>query len=712
MRVFNLKRTWNTIVVLLVLTFGQQLSYAQNRHKIDSLRIAYDYSENPMERVYIQIKIADAYYSLRSTDTSIFEYRKAIGIIPPDSLELKGKTLERLSFAYRQKEDMKGMLNTQLLTRDLYEKAHVKPYLMARSCQLLGRTYYEMGVYDSAMVYYMDAKKLYEENDIVHEDYGYLLHFIGSVFKRQDDYEMACEYYEQEIEYGRKHNLKLVEVEGLSLSGLCIEDPYELLKIDLECLRIYQELNKGMSMGITLTYLAEDYLKLDMEDSAMYYYEKAIETYEKEGEISLLGATLSDYALMLIDLGKFALAEKNLKRAEELAAKTGIKQQIRYWTLYGAYFNLRYEQGRYKEAVDYQKLMFAYRDSSRNQEHQDAILEMEVKYNDEKQKAQLAILAKDNELAKKENLLAKEEAETQSFIKKIFMVGGFIVLLLGVFVFIKYRESQKQKLIISEQKSEMEFQKDLVDAKNKDIIDSMVYASSIQKAIITSEEYISKMFPDFFVFYQPRDIVSGDFYWAYEAESGKKLIAIGDCTGHGVPGAMMSMLGTAFLNEIVIEKKIETPADIMNSLREQVKRSLKGDQRKDGMDMCFCTVEGNTLTFCGANLPLYIFRNGEFIQLKGEKQPIGYVPTGEQPFTDQTFELSKGDVIYMFSDGYADQFGGPKGKKYKYKSFREKLADISMLPISKQKEIIDEEFEIWKGDLEQLDDVCVMGIKI
>jgi serine phosphatase RsbU (regulator of sigma subunit) len=130
------------------------------------------------------------------------------------------------------------------------------------------------------------------------------------------------------------------------------------------------------------------------------------------------------------------------------------------------------------------------------------------------------------------------------------------------------------------------------------------------------------------------------------------------------------------------------------------------------MDMSFCALDGNTLTFCGANLPLYILRKGELIQLKGNKQPIGYLPTGEEPFEEQSFELIEGDLIYLFSDGYADQFGGPKGKKFKYKTFRERIASISTLPIADQKKIIDDDFETWKGDLEQLDDVCVMGIKI
>ena len=695
--------------LILLCTFNSQ---ADDIPKVDSLRVAFDYSENATERIDIQLQIAHHYYNIRSIDTAIFEYHKALNLIPKDSLQQQANVLGYLANAYRKVEDMDNVMKAEKMALNLYQKANANPSKIARKFALVGRTYYDNAQYDSAMTNYMEAKKIYETNEIIDEDYGFLLHFIGSVFKRQGNIDKACEYYHEEIAYGKQHNMKIIEVEGRYLAGVCIEDPRERLNNDLACLEIYTELEKERMMALMYTLIADNYNEMDMLDSALYWEQKCLAAYRELGEISHLSAVLSQLGGMYIKKGDFKEAEKYLKEAEEVALKSGIKKHFRLWDIYQNYFQLNYEKGNYKKAVDYQQLMYAHRDSAQDQEHQDAIQEMEMIYNDEKQKAELAILQKDKDLAEKEKQLAREEAASQSFIKKLFMIGGIIVLLLGVFVFMKYRESQKQKLIISEQKRQMEFQKELVEEKNKDIMDSMTYASSIQQAIITSKEYIGQMFKDFFIFYKPRDIVSGDFYWAYETEGGKKLIAVGDCTGHGVPGAMMSMLGTALLNEIVIEGKTYDPKEVLNKLRDQIKKSLKSDQRRDGMDMSFCCIEKDELTFSGANLPLYVLRGGELLQLKGSKQAIGYQPTEEIPFSNEKIKLQPHDKIYLFSDGYADQFGGPKGKKYKYKTFRERLQQISSTPLNQQQKLIDDEFETWKGDLEQLDDVCVLGFEV
>jgi serine phosphatase RsbU (regulator of sigma subunit) len=397
--------------------------------------------------------------------------------------------------------------------------------------------------------------------------------------------------------------------------------------------------------------------------------------------------------------------------AEFICLQSELKQDIRLEEIYGGFYDLYYSKKNYKKAVDYLHLYYAYRDSARDASHKNDIQEMELVYNDEQQKGQIAIAEKDRDLAQQESVIAKENEAHQAFLNKIFLIGTIIVLLLGAFVFIKYKESKKQQIIISAQAKQMQFQKELVEAKNKDIIDSMVYASSIQQAILTSKDYISKMFTEFFIFYRPRDIVSGDFYWAYETK-GKRFIAVGDCTGHGVPGAMMSMLGNAFLNEIVIEREIHNPADVLDKLRSHVKKAMGSEKTKDGMDMSFCCLEGNKLTFAGANLPLYYISKGLFSELKGNKQPIGYQPTKELPFEQTTITLEAGDKIYLFSDGYADQFGGEKGKKYKYKTFRERLFHISSASFTQQQDIVNQEFENWKGDFEQLDDVCVVGLKV
>ena len=696
------------IIGLLMLSSFSSRAY----HEIDSLRIAYDYSENSHEQVLLQIQIADAYFRRLAIDTAIFEYRKAIGIIHPDSIILKAKTLYRLGHAYDKIEDVPNMIATYQVSNKLYRQDGDQEERVGRTFALIGRSYYAGAQYDSAMVYYMKSKAVYESENIIHEDYGYLLHFIGSVFKRQGDDAKACEYYNQEIEYGRKHRMRTVEAEGMYLSGICIDDPREALENYRRCKAIYEEEGRDRLVSLMHTLISSCYSELEMNDSAFYYQKKCIKDYREMAEISHLASALSHGSSILIDMGRFNEAKSYLKEAEEVVARAGIKTHLRYTDIYKNYYRLNLEQGNFKSAVEYQSLMYAYRDSARDQEHQDAISEMEKIYQDDKQKAEIALKDKDLAVERKETQLANEEADSQSFIKNIFMIGGLLLLGLGVFVYIKYRESQKQKKVISEQKREVEFQKELVDAKNKDIMDSMVYASSIQKAIITSEDYISKMFPEFFVFYKPRDIVSGDFYWAYQAPDGKRLIAVGDCTGHGVPGAMMSMLGTAFLNEIVIEGKTYDPAEVLNKLRDQVKKALNNETHRDGMDMSFCCIDGDKLTFSGANLPLYILRSGALQELKGNKQPLGHQPFEDKPFTEESFPLQKDDFIYLFSDGYADQFGGAKGKKYKYKTFREKLIEVSPMSFVQQRSMIDEEFETWKGDLEQLDDVCVLGVRI
>ncbi|MDA7804266.1 SpoIIE family protein phosphatase [Crocinitomix sp.] len=202
-----------------------------------------------------------------------------------------------------------------------------------------------------------------------------------------------------------------------------------------------------------------------------------------------------------------------------------------------------------------------------------------------------------------------------------------------------------------------------------------------------------------------------EFYWAFEVGS-KKFIALGDCTGHGVPGAMMSILGNTFLNQIIVEGKIYEPDQIMNKLREQVKHALSNNISKDGMDMSLCCIEGSTVKFCGANLPIYVISDNELTIYKGNKQPVGLQPGIEKPFVQQTFTAKAGTRIFLFSDGFADQFGGPNGKKYKYQTFRDKLLSLTNISMAKHETRLNSEFEIWKDDLEQVDDVCVMGVVV
>ena len=260
-------------------------------------------------------------------------------------------------------------------------------------------------------------------------------------------------------------------------------------------------------------------------------------------------------------------------------------------------------------------------------------------------------------------------------------------------------------------------QRDIIIQKNKEIMADIRYASRIQHAILPNLEFIENNIFEYFILHQPKSHVSGDFYW-FTSKNDLKFLAVGDCTGHGLSGALMHMLGAVYLNEIVSTKKFETASDILDQLRDYVMRSLnqKGasGEAQDGLDIALCIIDfkNKSLQFSGANNPLYIIRNKELIEIKGDRMPVGIHINFDKPFTNHIINLESNDQLYLFSDGYADQFGGPKGKKFKYSQFKELLVQINQKPMEEQHKLLNHYIEAWQGDLEQLDDVCVIGVRV
>ncbi len=259
-------------------------------------------------------------------------------------------------------------------------------------------------------------------------------------------------------------------------------------------------------------------------------------------------------------------------------------------------------------------------------------------------------------------------------------------------------------------------QKDKIELQQKALEESLEYASSIQKALLPDLRYFKKIFPESFVFFKPRDIVSGDFYW-FARKGNRVAITAADCTGHGVPGAFMSMLGISYLNEIV-SKYIPAANSILNRLRENVMKALHQTggttENKDGMDisMCVFDLHDKRLEFSGAFNPLYLVRDGVLHETRGDKMPIGVNAIAEKSFSNHCIDLEEGDWIYMFSDGYPDQFGGPDDKKYKYANLKKLLLKINKKSPDVQKQELERSFINWKSDYEQVDDVLIIGIKI
>lgn len=267
---------------------------------------------------------------------------------------------------------------------------------------------------------------------------------------------------------------------------------------------------------------------------------------------------------------------------------------------------------------------------------------------------------------------------------------------------------------VRERTAELHLQKELVEHKNEEIIDSINYALFIQQAILPPRNLIQSHFPDSFVYYQPKDIIAGDFYW-FEQRGNVSWFAASDCTGHGVPGAMVSVLCINALNQLLLEKNCTEPGELLNHVREHIVKTFtkEGQAVKDGMDCSIACYNHDTQELCwtGANNPLWLIRDGECIIYAADKQPVGKFD-GEFPFTTNRIPLQKGDLIILFTDGFPDQFGGPKQKKFKYAPLRELIIEHATLPMDELHDLLKTTFNDWKGETEQTDDVCIMGMRI
>lgn len=336
-----------------------------------------------------------------------------------------------------------------------------------------------------------------------------------------------------------------------------------------------------------------------------------------------------------------------------------------------------------------------------------------------------------NQLLETQKNQEAERAQKARQIRNMAVILGALMVLVAVMILFGLISTRKQNMRLAESKRQIEKinadlaatneevlkQKEIIEQKNQSITDSIQYAKRIQTAVLPPENFMDEWGLENFILFRPKDIVSGDFYWGVKKGS-TTIIAAADCTGHGVPGAFMSMLGHAFLEEIVNTRDISDSASILNILRDEIINTLRqkgsAGEARDGMDISlvmFDTSRGR-LDFAGANNPLYMVRDGKLLKYMPDHMPIGIHFISLTPFTNKVVDLRKGDCLYLFSDGYADQFGGPKGRKFMYKPFQELLLKNSSKPMAEQKEILDAEFMKWMEGYEQVDDVLVLGIRI
>jgi len=525
-------------------------------------------------------------------------------------------------------------------------------------------------------------------------------------------------------------------------------------------IRLSNELGDEEGMAASYGNLAIIFDELGRLDSSLHYYKKALAVYLKDNNLPQLASCYDNMSLIFLqkqdfksaldfhskgyeirkniadtmgimasmeNLGTIYIKQNNPDKAIEvsnqvlgIARRFQAKEDVKY-----ALFNLRdaYEmKGDIKSAYQIQKQLIGLKDSIRNIENMNHIAELEARFKNKEQEAELGEIKLQQKLKEQENEISNRKKNSLII---ILVISGVSFLLVSTLIFKRFKDKQKVAEELEKKNTAIQSQKLIIDKAyaelaefNKNITDSIRYAKRIQQAIFPTKDKMERCLPDSFVFFQPKDIVSGDFYWV-ENIGYDVYFALVDCTGHGVPGAFMSIVGVNLLNQALFESKLTSPAKILNQINIGLEATVKQTEEesviRDGMEITLCkwNRKSNEFVFAGANHIMYQVRNGEIITHKGDKHPIGASYTDlHRDFTNVNISIQKGDVFFLTSDGYPDQFGGPKGKKFKFKQLEEKFVQIHTLPLQEQREQLSKTFNDWKGSYEQLDDVLVMGVRI
>lgn len=571
-----------------------------------------------------------------------------------------------------------------------------------------GFIYNNQGDIANALKYFHRSLTLYEK---IGESRGIARasNNIGLIYHEQENLKKALEYYHKALKIREKIGDKSGIANSLNNLAFIYESqknmPMALVYLN-KSLAIYQELEDKQGVAATSRSLGVIYQRKGETDKALSYHKKALQIQEEIIDKEGIVYSLNNIAEIVKSQGKDKLAkeyaEKSLKLSRELGFPKPISESSKLLS------DIAKKEGRYKEGWQHFETFIKMRDSIRSQETEKSLVEQEMKY--EYEKLALKDSLEDAQLQAVKDLKIKEQTAKikQEQTQKYALIGGLVLMLVLVIIAIKgYQQKKRDNLLINEQKQE-------VEEKNKEITDSITYAKRIQEAILPPRSELNQHLKNGFVLYKPKDIVAGDFYWL-EMKNDLVFFAAADCTGHGVPGAMVSVVCNSALNRAVREFGLTNPAEILNKVRELVIETFEKsrDDVKDGMDIALCAlnIKTNELNYAGANNSLYLVRDGELTEYKADKQPIGIYLTSE-PFTNHKINLQENDTVYIFTDGYADQFGGPKAKKFKYEPFRKMLLANQHLAMDKQKELLDKTFEDWKGNHEQVDDVCVIGVKV
>lgn len=557
------------------------------------------------------------------------------------------------------------------------------------ACDYLGRN-------SMALKSFFEALRIQEKLDNPSYE-AYILGNIGLIYDNQNLLKKALEYHQKSLVIRRR----IKDEKGIGASINNIANIYHQWKLYdkaiasyKECIAIDLKYKDTFALGDDYNNIGNSYMGLEQYDTALDFYNQSLQIRSQMNAPYLVAQTVSNIGTLYFNKEEYNKARPYLLRG--LAIADSISGKDLQLSLLDLLYQLEENVGDYKKAHHYFKLFSKAKESSDQAEDFVRQTEMELNYQFDKQKEKDKLIRE------------KKEAQDRMILYTISAVL-LVIVFFSMLLFRRWKQTQLQKSIIEEKNA-------LVQQKNDEITDSITYAKRIQTAILPSQQVLNELIPAQFVMYLPKDIVAGDFYWLEQVKE-KIFFAVADCTGHGVPGAMMSVVCHNALNRSVREFGLNDPGAILDKTREIIVAELSknDDSVNDGMDISLCVLDSNdqTIAWSGANNPLWIYRSekAEIEEWKADKQPIGMY-SNFVPFTSHTIEVKKNDRIYLFTDGFADQFGGEKGKKLMKRAFQDLLLNTSTLAVDAQKSELERFYRSWKGDLDQVDDVCVSGIVV
>jgi serine phosphatase RsbU (regulator of sigma subunit)/tetratricopeptide (TPR) repeat protein len=584
--------------------------------------------------------------------------------------------------------DLRKALEYGIRSRNLAREIDDK-HGEARALNNLGLVYERMGNYEAASQNFFESLRIREETGDT-ADLGRVYNSIGIVFDIQGNFGKAREYYLRSLAYATQQqdenarantimNLGIVDVEEKNYPGA--------MRRYREAQAIFLREKDSLSLSDILSNIGQLHEEQQQFDSAAYYYKASLDLRTRMQDSVGMAMSMNNLASALLNLGKYKEAETYFLEAIGIAKIFNALPRLRF--SYAGLAELYDSTRDYRNAYRFHKLFKSAEDSLFSLHSREAVALSELRYlSDKKQK--------------EDEIRAKAKAREQLLIVIFLVVIILVVSVFSIFLFNRFRLIRKQKNVIEE--------------KNREIFDSITYAQRLQEAILPPLKMVKSYFPESFIFYKPKDIISGDFYWIEPSPDNAKIFfAVADCTGHGVPGAMVSVVCSNALNRAVKEFNLDDPGKILDKVTELVLQTFEKSEEavKDGMDISLCCMnaEKTRLWFSGANNSLWIGRGGEIQIITSDSQPVGKYDH-LKPFTSHAVDILPGDWLFLGSDGYSDQFGGEKGKKFKTANLRKLLAANSTRGAAQQLEILKTTFEKWKGELEQVDDVCVLGIRV